>query len=181
MKQNIFGAILFTTIVGTAVFVSASLVKLPSPPPIQEMPIQPKNVYESRNSCSKRSYKNVSKITVNQAVLNPRTDKLHTNLTIERKFSGNSHIGVTYHFFVKEGAETRFVASETVAIQPNFDAGNKAFHEVLSSYNWLDKIDSKSNLYLIASTDNDGFAKANSIPRFDESNAVPVLLMKGKN
>lgn len=176
MKQNIFGAILFSVIVGTAVYVSRPTIILPTPPAVEERP-----VYESRNSCRRVANNQLPKIKITQAVLNPRTNQLNTSLAIERQYPSNAHFGVTYHFFAKDGAENRYLASETFGVQPNFDSGNRTTHEILSSYNWLDDLDAKNNLYLIAVTTNEGFAKNNSIPRFDEFNAVPVLLMKGKN
>lgn len=179
MKQNIFGVILFSIIVGTAVYVSQSTVTLPKLPAVEERP-----VYESRTSCRKVVVKapatNLAKIKVTQAVLNPRTNQLITSLWLEKQNPSINHLGVTYHFFVKDGSSTRYLASETVAIQPSFNSDNIATHEIMSSYNWLDNFDVKDNLYLIASTDNDGFSKSKSIPGFDELNAVPVLLMKGK-
>ena len=179
MKQNIFGVILFSIIVGTAVYVSQSTVILPKLPAVEERPI-----YESRTSCRKvvvqAPANNLAKIKVTQAVLNPRTNQLNTSILLEKINSSNGHIGVTYHFFTKEGTATRYLASETVGIQPSFNSENRATHEIMSSYDWLDNFDAKNNLYLIPSTDNDGFSKSKSIPRFDELNAVPVLLMKGK-
>lgn len=177
MKQNIFGAILFSVIVGTAVYISASLVTLPNPWEVKRNFSNREISCEMPEPVTKRE---LAKVKVNQAVLNPKTNQLNTSLTVERFNSSTGHLGVTYHFFVKEGAATQYLSSETVVIEPNFNEENKANHEIISSYNWLDNFDTKNNLYVIAESSYNGFSRRSSIPRFDESIAAPVLLMNGK-
>lgn len=175
MKQNIFGIVLFSVIVGTAVFVSESFVTLPTPPAVEEKPI----VFESRNRCGKTSYqKGTAKVKLSQAVLNPKTGQLFTSLALEKENTSADYIGLTYHFYVKEGVKNQYLASETVAIRPVFDINNRANHEITSSYSWLDSLATKNNIYVIAVSGGNGFGKHNSIPRFDETLATPVLLMK---
>lgn len=179
MKQNVFGVVLFSIIIGTAIIVSEFFVTLPTPPAVYEKPI-----YEGKTSCRKVVYNSpstqVAKVQVNQAILNSKTKQLNTSLTVERSDFSTETVGLTYHFFVKDGKTTRFLASETVGIKPDFNTGNKVNHEVLSSYSWLDNLDSQSNLYLLAESGNPFSPELKSIPRFDEFNATPILLMKGK-
>jgi len=177
MKQNVFGVILFSIIVGTAVIVGEFFVVLPTPPAIEEKPL----VFESKSRCGKTSRNGFGKIKLTQAVLNPQTNQLFTSLLVERPHSSADYMGLTYHFYTKVGAETRYLASETVAIRPDFNSNEKVAHEITSSYEWLDSLATKNNIYVMATPGGNGFAKSQSIPRFDELNATPVLLMKGKN
>lgn len=178
MKQNFFGIVLFSMIVGTAIFISESFVILPTPPAVEEKPL----VFESKNRCGKSVYQSnangFAKVRLNQAVLNPKTGQLFTGLTLEKQNVSTEHIGLTYHFYTKDGLTNQYLASETVAIRPVFDINNRATHEITSSYSWLDKMASKNNIYVIAVSGSNVFGKHNPIPRFDESLAVPVLLMK---
>lgn len=177
MKQNIFGVILFSIIVGTAVIVSEFFVVLPIPPAIEEKPL----VFESKSRGGKTHRNDFGKIKLTQAVLNPKTNQLFTSLMIERPNSSADYMGLTYHFYTKEGAETRYLASETVAIRPDFNSKEQANHEITPSYAWLDSLVSKNNIYVMAIPESNCFSKSQSIPRFDELNATPVLLMKDKN
>lgn len=110
--------------------------------------------------------------------MNPKTAQLFTSLSLEKENTATEHIGLTYHFYVKDGVNARYLASETIAIKPVFDVYNQATHDITSSYSWLDSMVTKNNLYVIAVSGNDGFKNTSSIPRFDESSATPVLLMK---
>jgi hypothetical protein len=183
MNQNIFGVILFSFIVGTAIFVSEFFVKLPSPPSVDnEQPI----IYQSKNRCGKTVYQSpivssLAKIKIKQSVLNLNTNQLNTSLEIERERPSVENIGVSYYFFVKDGKSTRFLSSETVTVKPDFNTHNKANELIISSYSWLDELNSKDNLYVIVEPSANGFRPSSSIPRFDDSMATPVLLMKGKN
>lgn len=181
MNQNVFGIILFSLIVGTAIFASEYFVTLPTPLPVYEKPF---TVTNSGNSCGKRVYQAAkygkTDLKIKQAVFNLRTKQLDTSLEIQRFDSETQNTGVTFHFYVKDGITTRYLASDTVHLKPNFDQNNKAIQEITSSYFWLDNLKSHKNLYVIAEPSQNSFkTDAESIPRFNESGASSVLLIRG--
>ena len=181
MKQNIFGVILFSIIVGTAIYVSQPFKTLSSPSAVTEKPV----IVESRSRCGKTVYRppvvsSLAKIKITQAFLNQNTNQLNTELEIQRKTNSVEYVGVSYYFFVKDGKATRFLANETIAVKPDFNGKNKVNQEIISSYSWLDGLDSKDNLYVIIEPNDDGFRPNSSIPRFEENNATPILLLKEK-
>ncbi len=181
MNQNVFGVILFSFIVGTAIFVSEFFVTLPTPPPVYERP-----VYESRTSCRKNMVTQtvpaeIASIKVRQAVLNAETGKLYTDFLVKRESPQTQTVGVALHFFVKDGRGTRYLATETVALSPEFNYDEKANNSVVSSYQWLDDLQRRDNLYVVAESSIPFQKSKNLEPKFDEANAVPVLLMKGRN
>lgn len=181
MNQNVFGVILFSFIVGIAIFISEFFIALPTPPAVYERP-----VYESRTSCRKKVDTQaipaeISSIKVWQAVLNAETGKLYTDFSVKKGNFRDESIGVALHFFVKDGRGTRYLATETVALSPEFNYDGKADHSVLSSYQWLDDLQRRDNLYVVAESSIPFQKSKNLEPKFDEANAVPVLLMKGRN
>ncbi|HSK74069.1 MAG TPA: hypothetical protein VK892_20385 [Pyrinomonadaceae bacterium] len=168
MKQHIFGFILFALIVGTAGLISAFFTELPSRDAIKVFEV-PKTV-EYKSSCWKqvKSSAENSSARVVQATFNQKTKQLETDLLIERETSSVEKLYVSLHFFTKDAGGTRYLATEKLWLEPFFNRNNTASQSITSSYKWRDELGSYENLYVVAGT-------KNSIPRFNESNAVAVV------
>jgi hypothetical protein len=182
MNQNVFGMILFTFIVGTAIFVSEFFVKLPTPPAVFERPAtvnkyscshQRRTVYVSETT----PVGNAS-IKVTQAVLNQQTNQLTTDFSIKRETPNTSAVGIALHFFVKNGVTTKYWATETITVTPDFDENGKAIDDVSKSFKWIGDLNLGDNLYVMAEPSLN-FNRSRSIkPTFDATNATPVLLKR---
>lgn len=183
MNQNVFGAILFGLIVGASIFVSEFLVTLPTLPAVYE---RPATTAKNHYSCSRQSrvvYQNapeLASVKVTQAYLNQRTNQLNTDFLIKRENPQTDYVGISLHFFVKNGRTTQYLATETINVKPDFDADGKANHDVLSSFQWLDDLENRDNLYVIAESSVNFRQSKNPEPKFDGTNATPVLLMKAR-
>src|SRR5687768_1254323 len=130
MNQNVFGVMLFSLIVGSAIFISEYFVPLPSPMPVYEKPVTVKN---TEYSCKKQSRTVTSQPVVStvqvkiiQAELNQRTNQLTTDFLIKRDHPQTETSSVALHFFVKDGRSTQYLATEMVRLKPNFDESGKA-------------------------------------------------------
>lgn len=184
MNQNVFGAILFSVIVGMAIFVSEYFVVLPTPPSVYESPITVNKKYscshQGRTVINQTSPTGVASVKVVQAVLNQRTNQLNTDFAIKLDNPQTQAVSVSLHFFVKDGAKTIYLATETMIVQPDFDFEGKANHEVISSFQWLDDLQKRDNLYVIAEP-SISFNNSRTLePKFDANLATPILLMKVK-
>lgn len=186
MNQNVFGVILFSFIVGTAIFISEYFVTLPTPPAVFERQVTVNNKY----SCShqkRTSYGNpvtpttpdgMANVKVTQAVLNQLTNQLNTDFQIKRESPQTEAVGIALHFFVKNGRTTEYLATESITIKPNFDEKGKAAHDVISPFQWLDDLNQRDNLYVIAEPTPNFRNSKSPEPIFDGTKAIPVLLMK---
>jgi hypothetical protein len=174
MSKHIFGFILFSLIVGISAIIYGFFA-LPSPLvlPVYVFENQP----EKRKSCRKETYSRVERASVNakvvQAVFNSNTNQLDIDLILERKNSLTDYATVSLHFFAKDGAETRYLRTEKVNLTPN----NKMMHSITESYDWLDDLKSRGNLYVVPQTIGDGESYQRLMPRFDETNAMPITLV----
>lgn len=170
MKQHIFGFVLFTLIVGTAGLISAFFTELPSRDAVKVSEV-PRTV-EYKSSCWKKVKStekagNVSARVV-QATFDLKLKLLEADLLVERETSSVKSVSVSLHFFTKDENGTRFLATEKVWLEPAFDQSHSAVQSIITSYKWLDNLDSYENLYVAAET-------KMGTPKFSESNAVPVL------
>ncbi len=183
MNQNVFGVILFSLIVGTAMFVSAFFAVVPAPPTVVEKPLEaskPTSCFTKKKVVNQTTPVGVANIKIMQAVLNQQTNQLDTDFFIKRENSQTEAVGVALHFFAKDGGKTRYLATQTVTVTPDFDYDNKANHAVTSSYQWLDDLKRRDNLYVIAEPSSSFNQSKNLEPYFDEAKATAVLLDKGK-
>lgn len=176
MNKHIFGFILFSLIVGTSAFIYGFFFT-----PLAT--IQPVSVFEvrteKRKSCRKETYSRVERGEVTakvvQAVFNSNTNQLDMDLFLERKNSSTDNVAVRLHFFVKDGAKTRYLATEKVDLTPDFNLDDKATHSITSSYEWLDNLKSRENLYVVPQTI--GNTEREFTPVFDEAKATSVIIL----
>lgn len=176
MNKHIFGFILFSLIVGTSAIIYGFFVA-------PFVPIQPIQVFENqpekRKSCRKEIYSRVESGKVNakvvQAVFNQNTNQLDMDLFLERKNNSTDNVAVWLEFFVKEGAKTRYLATEKVNLTPDFNLDDKATHSITSSYEWLDNLKSRENLYVVPQTF--GNTQRGFTPVFDEAKATSVIIL----
>jgi len=182
MNQNVFGVILFSFIVGLTVLVSAFFVPLPTPPAVYERPVTVKNTYscsrQTRAAVHQSAPAGISSVKVTQAVLNQLTNQLNTEFLVKRENQQTEDVRVALHFFVKNGRTTQYLATETINVKPEFDENGKANHDVLSSFKWLDDLEQRDNLYVIAESQLNYNRNKNVEPVFNAANATSVLLMK---
>ena len=177
MNKHIFGFILFSLIVGTSAVIYGFLAS----PAVVEPVFVFENQPQKRKSCRKQMYSRVESKEVSakvvQAVLNSNTNQLEMDLFLERENNSIENAAVRLHFFSKEGARTRYLATEKVVLTPEFNFDNKATQSITSSYEWLDNLRSRSNLYVVPQTIADGENYRSVTPRFDEEKAMPITLM----
>ncbi|MDQ3179569.1 MAG: hypothetical protein M3Q33_03515 [Acidobacteriota bacterium] len=176
MKKHIFGFMLFSLIVGTSAFIYGFFfAPLTAIQPVYVFENQP----EKRKSCRKETYSRVERPTVNakvvQAVFNQNTNQVDMDLFLERKNNSTDDIAVWLEFFVKEGAKTRYLATEKVNLTPDFNLDDKATHSITSSYEWLDNLESRENLYVVPRTN--GNTERGFTPIFDEAKATSVITL----
>ena len=177
MNKHIAGFILFNLIVGSSAVVAALFYEVPKIETIrvfEELPV----TYSGR-SCW-RSGRNFENGQVNakivQAVFDENTNQLDMDLYLERKNHSTDYAGVKLHFFVKNGSETRYLATEKVDLTPNFNLDDKATQSISQSYKWLNNLKSHENLYVVPQTTFDADNYKKIAPRFDELNAAPVMV-----
>ncbi len=177
MKKHVVGFILFNLIVGTSAIIAALFYEMPK---IDSVDVPETPVIYTR-SCW-RMRKNLQSPQVNakitQAVFNENTDQLDMDLFLERKNHSTENVSVSLQFFVKDGNQTRYLATETFNLTPDFDLDDKAAQSVTFSYKWLDDLKSHENLYIVpqtAATEN----YTRLAPRFDEASAAPVTVVDG--
>lgn len=181
MTKNIAGFILFSFIVGVSGVIAFIFAEIPQPEKITVLNV-PK--YEHKTSCKKKNYNNredsQASIKVVQAVFNERTQQLDTDLFIERERSSTASVSVVLHFFAKDVEGSRYLASEKVWLEPDFNIEDKATHAITSSYQWLNNLSSHDNLYVIADTTNRQASYKKHQPNFDENKAIAIISLKGK-
>lgn len=184
MNQNVVGVILFSVIVGIAIFVSEYFAPIPAPLPVYERPVTVDNKY----SCSHRSRTvinqsipvGVADIKVVQAVLNPQANVFNAEFLIKKENPRTEAVGIALHFFVKNGRTTQYLATETITVVPDFDSRGNATDDVTASFKWLNNFEQRNNLYVIAEPSSNYNKSKDLEPIFDESKATSVLLDKGK-
>ncbi len=175
MKQNIFGLFIFGLIVGAAIFISGYTTVLPT-----EKVYDPVGNPEKRTSCFTKTY--VPKVNSNenvklvQATLNRKTKKLTTNFEVNSHKNNGEYVNVRLNFFMKNGKATSIIASEKLVFKPEIDSNGKLTQYILSSFNWLDRIDEKDNLYIVMDSNDNSNAMTIDDLNFDESKAIPVLI-----
>lgn len=178
MDKHFIGIFLFTTIVtvsGVVAFVFGDLPKIEAPR-LSQPP-----VYESKTRCNKMkyrsSYKTDATVKIYQAVLNEDTGVLNTNLIVKRTDKTTESVYVALHFFIKDGHDTRYLNTETLLVVPDFNYDKDSVaHPVLSSFDWLENVESHGNLYVVAEKTNYREYPKTLEPVFNESNATAVIV-----
>lgn len=183
MTKHIAGFILFGFIVGISGIIAFIFAEIPQPEKVfDDELILPR--YESKSRCYKRSHGSFDNsdvsVKVVQAVFNERTKQLDTDLFIKRKDFSTENVSVVLHFFAKEIDGTKYLASERVWLEPEFNLEGKATHTITSSYQWLDNLNSFENLYVLADTANSKVNYKKFNPYFDEYKATAVISLKGR-
>lgn len=182
MKRHILGLALFSSIVASAIFVSWLFYNAPAPavaPVGQEEVVFSKSKTNCWKDAPKANAGGVSRVKVVQAVFNQRTNQLETELQVDGKIPAGAWVGVNLHFFEKEAGGTRYLTSESLSVLTESDSEKTAAHSVISSFEWLDRLDSRENLYVVAERVG-GFGRKVEPSGFDAANARPVLLINGK-
>lgn len=181
MTKHVAGFILFSFIVTVSSVVAFIFAEIPQPEKVSEFTV-PK--YTSKTRCFKNfsnDYENSrTSVKVVQAVFNERTKQLDTDLFIQRETSLTKSVSVVLHFFAKDIKGARYLASEKVWLEPNFNVEDKATHAITSSYQWLDNLSSHENLYVIADTTNHKAGYKKYVPAFDENKAAAIISLKGR-
>jgi len=173
MKKHIIGFTLFSIIVGTAAFIYAMFNVVN----VEEVFVPAYTPTYQTKSCwkMKRDLKeSISSPTITQAVFNLKTKKFSWNLANEEANSS-----VVLHFFVSDGKGTRYIGSNPAKSSERDDELNFS-----GSYMTLNKLNSQTNLYLIAennaaSTLFSEFHKSHQV-EFDASKAVAVTIDFGE-
>lgn len=177
MKKHIFGFAIFSFIIGATVLVSGLLATMFC----SGSPVLLKTNYaesERKTYCNmKRSQRyGTEKIKIEQAFLDQNNRELKTFIALKNSGKDSDPYTVALHFFTKNGDQTRFVATENVY----FETGLKNNETTLKSLSWTDKLETTDNLYVQPEA-TWGLTKYKGIPPgFDQTNAAPVLLSRGK-
>lgn len=184
MNQNVVGVILFSVIVGVAIFVSELFYVAPMPPTVYAKPVTVENKYScshhSRTVINQTIPVGVADIKVVQAVLNPQANEFNAEFLIKKENPRTEAVGIALHFFVKNGRTTQYLATETMTVVPDFDSRGNATDDVTASFKWLNNFEQRNNLYVIAEPSSNYNKSKDLEPIFDETKATSVLLDKGK-
>lgn len=177
MNKHTFGFLLFSFIVGTSAIIYGFFF---APSPLVHPVYVFENQPEPRKSCRKERFKQIEggdvRAKVLQAVLNQNTNQLDMNFSLDSKNNLMNEISVRLDFFVKDGKKTRFLASENVTLDHDFNVDYESTSTVNLSIDWLKDLKSVENLYVVPQTQRN-FEKYNeTTPRFDKANATPVTV-----
>lgn len=174
MKKHIFGLALFNCIVSATVVVYAVF---------NVGVVKSTFVITPRESCQlKRNLKetNGSNSLIRQAVFDLKTKQLNLELA-----SPNPKSQIALHFFIKNASGTQYINSAD-ALSAGF---NNGIFKATSSYEWLDRLGSYENLYIVPEvvkpTDYSRSSSSSSVeipaePTFDADKAVSVVLYSGE-
>lgn len=186
MNKHIVGFIIFNLIVGISVIVAAFSYQVPKLESVVVTPVTPETY---TRSCWKSNISYANKLTsarVTQAVFDSKAQELKTELFIKSNEKSFKDVKVALHFFVKDGDSTRYLATEDLTGEKGEMKGvydmsekrvTKATFLVTSSYDWLDDLESRDNLYVMPEVINAGMNR-DYTPVFYELNATPVTIAR---
>jgi hypothetical protein len=184
MKKHTAGLILFCFIVGTAVSISVRLGVVARYNGISKLDVI--KTYPNPNSEINETDAAIGKIddkspVVRQAVLNANNKQLSLELLFKVNKNFDDRTSLKLSYFKKTAKGVRFINSETVELIPeSFDYKNGATTAlVISSYEWLDNLDSYDNLYVIAEIDADYSGSKKAVSKFDPNFAKAILRAGG--
>lgn len=190
MNKHIIGLIIFSFIVGMSAIIASFFVPMPQMPKIDSVSVSESNdyVYRGSTSCKKKKrkprpkdYSEMASAKVSQAVFDLNKKQLDTQFTIERADDSTETVKVALHFFVNDRFTVQHIKTEFVTLTPNFDMGDKAMTTKISSFRWLNNLESRENLYVIAEVVTDSYNHKNYAPVFDSYEATAVLLSPKRN
>lgn len=185
MNKHIIGLIIFSFIVGMSAFIASFFVKMPQMPSIDPVNVSESRdyIYNGTTSCRKKKRKPRPKAEnemvfakVSQAVFNLNKKQLDTQFMLERNDESVETVKVALHFFVNDKYGVQHISTEYVTLNPNFDLGDKAITTNASSFKWLNKLESRENLYVISEVVNSSTGNYNNPPAFDSYEATAVLV-----
>jgi hypothetical protein len=185
MKKHIVGFILFCFVVGVAVFTSGVWRIFSEYEKV--VPKREEDSYSKIKPILTETEATVGAIdkkspTVRQAVFNLNTKQVNLELLFRDRVSTSESIHVKLSYFRNDSKGARFITSEVVSLLPeSFYYRNKDATAVFtSSYEWLDKLDSYENLYVVAEFTGKYSSAEKTTPKFDAGFAKEILLFSGK-
>jgi hypothetical protein len=185
MNKHIVGLIIFSFIVGISAIIASFFVQMPQIPTLDQVRVSGENpyIYRGHKSCGKkkrkprpRDYSELASAKVSQAVFDLDKKQLDTEFTIERTNDSTETVNVALHFFVNDRYGVQSIATEFITLNPNFDIGDKAVTTKISSFKWLNNLESRENLYVMPEVVTNEYNYTNYPPTFDSSEATAVLL-----
>jgi hypothetical protein len=182
MSKHIIGFIIFSFIIGVTAFLASFFVIMPTLPTLDPVPKFGYIDYESGRHCKGKKRKPRPKavdqsasVKVTQAFFDAKSKRLETQFAIERADESTETVNVALQFFVYDDFGVQHIADEFVSLEPNFDMGDIAVTNNSSSFRWLNNLQSRENLYVIAKATNNSRYLHNPVD-FDPSEATAVLL-----
>ncbi|MEP6925716.1 MAG: hypothetical protein ABI954_14715 [Pyrinomonadaceae bacterium] len=114
--------------------------------------------------------------------LENRLVNINLDLNHQFNFEPDKGFAVTLHFFTKD-TQPREIGVETLWIQPEMvdDATNIANVRLTGSYSWLSQLKSNKSLYVIPRVARTNREARNLAVNYSDFEAIPVLLIAGKN
>lgn len=185
MNKHIIGLIVFSFIVGMSAIIASFFVPMPQMPKIDSVRVSDSHeyLYRGSTSCKKKKrkprpkdYSELAVAKVSQAVFDLNKKQLDTQFLIERANDSTETVNVALHFFVNDNFGVQHIATEFLTLTPNFDMGDKAMLSKVSSFNWLNNLESRENLYVMAEVVNSEVRYRKTPPKFDTYEATAVLV-----
>ncbi len=182
MNKHILGFIVFSLIFGVFAIAASFFVTLPPMPALEPVSEVSEVVYRGKKHCDRKKRKRRPKVVsetvsvkVSQAVFDVAKKQLDTQFLVERADESSENLDVVLHFFVNDGFTVQHIADEFISLNPNFDIGDTSMTNNVSSFRWLNNLESRENLYVIS--------EVRSYSRyghdrydFDPLEATPVLV-----
>ncbi len=182
MGKHIVGFIIFSVIVGVTAFITSFFVKMPPMPALDPVSENGLYAYQGDRHCKRKkrspppkAVDQIASVKVKQAFFDAKLRRLDTQFAIERADESTESVNVVLQFFVYDDFGVQHIANEFVSLNPNFDIGDVAVTNKSSSFKWLNNLQSRENLYVIAKATNDSRNRFDSVD-FDPSEATAVLL-----
>jgi hypothetical protein len=185
MNKHIVGFILFNLIVGTSIIIAAFFYQIPKYESVYVTPVTSETYTRSCWKGNKRYANKMTSAKVTQAVFDSKTQELKTELFVQSNKKIFKDIKVVLHFFMKDGDSTRYLGTDNLTdqemtVKGSYDMSErrttKATFLVNSSYDWLDDLKSRENLYVVPQIIPNAPLYEDYKPVFDELNATPVTL-----
>ena len=184
MNKHFIGLIIFSFIVGMSAIIASLFIQMPQMPKIEAVKVSESNdyVYRGNTHCKKKkrkprpkNYSELASAKVSQAFFDLNKKQLDTQFMIERANDSTETVNVALHFFVNDRFGVQHIATEFVTLAPNFDIGDKAITTKISSFNWLNNLESRENLYVMPEVIKNSDTYKNYPPIFDSFEATAVL------
>lgn len=184
MNKHFIGLIIFSFIIGISAIIASLFIQMPQMPEIQAVKVSESNdyVYRGNTYCQKKKkrhhpkqYNDLASVKVSQAFFDLDQKQLETQIMVERANDSTETVNIALHFFVNDRFGVQHIATEFVTLTPNFDIGDKAITTKISSYRWLNNLESRENLYVMPVVGNDYYNSNEFTAVFNSSEATAVL------